>query len=101
MFGESKIIISPLSRPLLVTDKARGPQSGAGAVHIFILEKLIQTEALLSLGLSLKTDKIVLRLEQTHRGLVFLQVTCYSAAFLAPDLLERVPCHRFCWRHVQ
>ena len=87
MFGESKIIISPLSRPLLVTDKARGPQSGAGAVHIFILEKLIQTEALLSLGLSLKTDKIVLRLEQTHRGLVFLQVTCYSAAFLAPDLL--------------
>ena len=67
MFGESKIIISPLSRPLLVTDKAiDGPQSRAGAVHVFILEKLIQTEAFLCLGLSLKTDKTVLRLEQTH-----------------------------------
>ena len=65
MFGESKIIISPLSRSLLVTDKAiDGPQSGAGAVHIFILEKLIQSEALLCLWLSLKTDKTVLRLLQ-------------------------------------
>ena len=91
MFGESKIIIiSPLlSRRFLVTDKAiDGPQSRAGAVYILILEKLIQSEALLCLGLSLKTDKTVLRLlQQTHRGLVFLQVTAYSAAFLAPDLL--------------
>lgn len=107
MFGESKIIIiSPLlSRRLLVTDKAiDGPQSRAGAVHILILEKLIQTETLLFyLGLCLKTDKAVLLslLEQTNRGLVLLQVSRYSAAFLAPDLLECVPCQWFCWRHVQ
>ena len=105
MFGESKIIIiSPLSPRLIVTDKAiDGSERGTGAVHILILEKLIQSETLLYLRLSLKTDEAVLLriLEQTNRGLVLFQVTArYSTAFLSPNLLECVPSQRFCWRHV-
>ena len=93
MFGESKIIIiSPLSPRLIVTDKAiDGSERGTGAVHILILEELIQAEALL-LGLGLEADTA--GLQQTHGGLVLLELTCSSPALLAADLLERVPCHR-------
>ena len=71
MFGESKIIIiSPLSPRLIVTDKAiDGSERGTGAVHILILEELIQAEALL-LGLGLEADTA--GLQQTHGGLVLL-----------------------------